>query len=437
MNEKRDVIVVSAFGRGLWLASELARSHQVSVSLVDVSEQMGRWSAEDWEGPFGLLQSEALTQTQAGRLSHEDYSDRNNQGVTVWLKNGPMDFMGPITQTWLEADGPMARLKTHLSNWEQQKAPSARRVLARKWMDEPFEKTWMIHLAHQMASTVYKTNAHAVLQGSPLPLFAPWYTRRATRKGLSKALEWCASTGVQVFNKAKIRDLEFESRQFRSLELQSQEFSGALSGSQLIWMLTSLETHFIQPTRSHVFFPKGPLEPQWAWVRYRLEVNLDTYEATIPGHFIVIKDNRLPWTHDNLLIAMKVVTGGALDVWTRIPYHQRFQRSSLEPFASEIVTVFQGRLPDMSMKITAMPQEHEYAYDQLGPSLFPVYAEEGIKKLHQKFYSNVTYSGPEVWERMDWTGRFQHDEAVLKRIVDYNQVLKKKEKKRDPEIHSP
>lgn len=435
--DTQDVVIVSAFGRGLWLASELARTHQMSVSLIDVSEQMGRWGADDWEGPFGLLQAETLTQTQLGRLSQEDYSDQNNQGVTLWLKNGPMDFMGPITQTWLESDGPMARLKTHLTAWDQNKAASARKNLAKNWLNESFENTWMIHLAHQLASTVYTPNAHGVLRGSPLPLFSPWYTRRATRKGLNKALEWCASTGAQVFNKSRIRDLEFEGRSFRSLEIQSQEFSGATSGRQLIWMLNSLETHFILPTKSQVFFPKGPVEPQWAWVRFRIEAQLDSYEATIPGHFILIKDNRLPWTHDNLLIALKVVTGGAFDVWARIPYHQRFQRSSIEQFAREILEVFEARLPAMPVKLANMPQEYEYDYDQLGPALFPVFSEEGLNRLQQKYYSNVIYSGHEVWDRMDWTGRFQHDESVATRVVDFYQQLKKKEKKRDPEIHSP
>ena len=83
MNNKYDVTIVSAFGRGHWLAAELADNH-FSVLLLDISESLGRWAPEDWEGPFGLLQNKSLTSSQNERLVEEDYHDNIPEGVVLW-----------------------------------------------------------------------------------------------------------------------------------------------------------------------------------------------------------------------------------------------------------------------------------------------------------------------------------------------------------------
>lgn len=435
MSPAKDVVIVSVFGRGQWLASELSRQHNLNVTLVDVSEQLGRWSAEDWEGPFGLLQTEELTQTQLGRLSHEDYSDRNSQGLTLWLKNGPVDFMGPITQVWLDSDGPMHFLKDYLVAWDIHRGKNTTKNLARQIVQKPFKQSWMVHLAHQLAATSFSDNAHAVLSGSPLPMFSPLYTRRSTRKGYSKSLEWAASKGVEVLSRAKLLDLEMDSRYLRSIEVQAEERSGAIRSDQWIWMLSSMETHFVMRDKGQNFFPKGPLEPQWAWLRYRFNIDLSTYEGAVPGHFVMIKDNNLPWTHDNLLVAVSVVTGGAFDIWSRFPYHQRFQRSSLDQYATELESVLKDRFPDFPVSLAGRPQEYEYEYDQLGPSVFPVYDRQSLQRLQKKKYQNVQYGGPEAWDRLDWTGRFQHDVNQIPQVVAQYNALKKKEKDSDSEIH--
>ncbi len=435
MSTQKDLIIVSAFGRGQWLASELSRQYNINVSLVDVSDQLGRWSAEDWEGPFGLLQTEELTQTQLGRLSHEDYSDRNSRGLTLWLKSGPVDFMGPITQVWLDTDGPMQFLKDYLVAWEIHRGKNTLKNLTRQVVQEPFNKSWMVHLAHQLASTSFSDNAHAVLSGSPLPMFSSLYTRRSTRKGYSKSLEWCASKGVDVLSRARVLDLELESSYLRSLEVQADERSGALRGDQWVWMLSSLETHFIMRDKVQNLFPKGPLEPQWTWLRYRFNIDLSAYEGAVPGHFIMIKDNHLPWTHDNLLVAVSVVTGGAFDIWSRFPYHQRFQRSSLNQYATEIEEILKDRFPNFPVSLASQPQEYEYEYDQLGPSVHPVYDRLSLGNLQKKKFHNVLYGGPETWDRLDWTGRFQHDVSQIIKVMNYYNALKKKEKVSDSEIH--
>src|SRR4051794_13320435 len=104
MEANRDVAIVSAFGRGNWLAAELA-DLGLKVSLVDVSEALGRWTPEDWEGPFGLLKAEFLKTSQLERLNEEDYFDSVDEGFVVWLKDGPLDLKGPLTAYQMERRG--------------------------------------------------------------------------------------------------------------------------------------------------------------------------------------------------------------------------------------------------------------------------------------------------------------------------------------------
>lgn len=435
MSAPYDVILVSAFGRGNWLASELSRQASLKVCLIDVSEQFGRWSAEDWEGPFGIFQSENLSQTQLGRLSHDDYSDLNPQGLTLWLKNGPVDFMGPITQFWLETESPLLHLKKYLVQWESSVQSSDQLNLVRSLQNRTFDKSWMIHFAHQWASTQFHDNAHGAEQGSPLSIFSPWMTRRSSRKGLGKSLEWCTDRGVETFSKSQLIDFEFEGREIKGVEIKSDKKSGALSAHNFVWCLSSQETEYLLKRRSLQLFPKGSVTPQWFWVRYRVDVDLGNYDRTIPDHFVMIQDNRLTWTHDNLLVMMKTVNDQSFDVWARIPHHQRFQKSVLQRLSDQIVEKVKDRIPDSSPELTHMPQELNYSYEELGPALFPVYNPQDLKKPPIQSLSNLFGLSPETWERLDWTGRFQNDELVFQQIDQWKKGIEKKESKNDRTLH--
>ena len=170
MADKKKVLVVSSFGRGQWLSSEIAGFDDVEVTLVDASETLGRWTPEDWEGPFGFFQSEGITQTQLGRLSSEDYHDAHPQGFSIWMQDGPIDFKGPLTQFWLDQDGPLTFLKDYFDqSFDSVKSKKALQAYVQRLK---FDKSWLIHLSHQLASTEYVTNAHAAFSGEALPLFS-------------------------------------------------------------------------------------------------------------------------------------------------------------------------------------------------------------------------------------------------------------------------
>ncbi|RYZ83513.1 MAG: hypothetical protein EOP06_19855 [Proteobacteria bacterium] len=90
MDLKTSVLIVSAHGRGHWLAAELHREH-IPVTVIDVSSKLGVWPPEDLEGPFGFLKSEELTPSQSERVFAEDAYISVDEGFTTWLPDGPLE----------------------------------------------------------------------------------------------------------------------------------------------------------------------------------------------------------------------------------------------------------------------------------------------------------------------------------------------------------
>lgn len=425
MNAQVDVAVVSAFGRGNWLASECV-SLGLKVALIDVSESLGRWTPEDWEGPFGFFHAESLKPSQIARLIEEDYHDAVDEGFTVWLKDGPLDLKGPLSFYLLERKGLRGPVEEYLLNFdtlERERLTELREEIG----ELGFRRTWLAHLAHQMASNVYEENAHGIGTGRPLPLFAPYFVRRVSRRGYEKSLEWLQSKNVQVHAKAKLKDLWVEGKSCAGVEIQGS-WSGALKADHFIWALTSEETKRFPDRISEQLFPRGNITSLWSWIRFRLQLRKGLFMETLPVKFVMISDLGLPWTHTNMCIAQRTVNDQDLDLWVRLPTHHRFQRSYLEQTAQELLSLLENRIPDSQPKILDMPQDHLYEYEELGPPRFPVFSAEVLKQLQTREFKNLFYDGPERWENLDWTGQFRSQQLILNQIMEWKTKREKSQR---------
>ena len=424
MAAKADVVIVSGFGRGHWLAYELVEQG-FKVVLIDVTESLGRWAPEDWEGPFGFFQAEKLSTNQLARLSQEDYSDEVDDGFVVWSKEGPIDFKGVLSNYWMTHGEVLDKVRNYLVRFEGAKSKKDFRELQEEVFSLGFKGNWMIQLAHQLASNVFIENAQACLYGEPLPLFAPYLVRRASRRGFQKSLQWCRDKGVEVLAQAKIKDFSMVAGQWNGLEVQS-EWSGVLNGHNLVWSLSSQETQRINPEVAQQIYPSGVLAPDWVWIRYRVGLNLGIYKKTLPIKFVLIMDRELTWTHENLLLIQQTVKEEVYDVWLRIPAHSRFQRSYLEGVGVKVVESLKKKIPESEPQIQDMPQDYLYDISELGVSPFPVYSHSKLKKFKSVKLKNLHFLGPETGSRLDWTGRFEQQVKVLGQLNQWKQSLKPK-----------
>lgn len=431
-----DVVIVSVFGRGHWLAAELSQ-RPIKVGLLDFSENLGRWSPEDWEGPFGVLRDEVLTHSQVARLGEEDYQEPVERGFCVWTSEGPSDSMGLLSAHMLEKDIIWNRAREYWREYAGAQTTDSQHQVQQRWGAEPFQNNWLIHLSHQLASHCYVENSQAIHYGRPLSIFSPMSVRRNSRRGFHQSVESCRSRGVEVFAKSSLEDLISESREISGIEIKG-EWSGALKSRYYIWLLSSEETHKLSPRVGEKLFAKGPLQPQWVWLRYRIRLDVGRYADVVPNHMVLLNSVNLPWVNENMLILQRSLNIAEWDVWVRAAHLHRFHRAHLDELGEKICGHLSHKWRGASVEIIQKPQEHSYEYADLGPSLWPVYQADQVVEKRGASLRNISYGGPENWLNLDWVSRFAADEKCLSEYQSwYQRWLKKQGDKGDRAIHAP
>lgn len=411
MEARRDVALISIFGRLNWLAVELVQMG-LDVTLIDLSEQFGHWAPEDWEGPFGLFQSELLPQSMMARLHEEDYFDTVDEGLTIWTKSGPLDVLGSNSNYLLEKRNISVEQQTYVQRFDSLSSKEIDKI-KKTWRESRFQDTWFLQLAHSLASPSFYQNAEGLESVRPLPIFSSLALRRVSRKGYERALDYLESKKVKVIRKARLKDLSVVGRKLESLEVLSQQWSGVLAADQFIWSFSSAETAQIGKSFVSHLFSDQVIEPSWAWMRYRIEVSGTPLVNVLPKMFVVIEDRDLTWTHANLAIVQKTVNEAEFDFWVRIPTAHRFHRDYLEKIGLEIMSLFQRRVPGSQLRLVSWPQETHYDSSVLGPPRFAVYDREKLKKTRASTLSNLHFDGPERWELLDWTGQILHQKKIF------------------------
>lgn len=423
------VILVSAFGRGHWLAAALAQEG-IKTTLVDVSTKLGVWPSEDVEGPFGFFRNERISESQMERLYHDDPYDEVPNGFTLWLKDGPFEFKGPTTKFKIEKASLNPHVKDFLLGGSGQK--NARAIY--KSLDSfTFDQSWLLHFAHQWAGTTYHSNAQGAVAGEAVPLFSSFLVRQATRNGLEKSLQWLSSKGVEVIRPQQINDVSFGGgKTITGLEL-SGEKQGLFGLEQIVWMLTSEETYFLNERLAKYFFPEGPLEPEWCWVRYRMSLQACFERDHLPAHTVVMNDLYSPWTHENLMILQRTSLSDQFDAWMRIPTVQRFNKEYLTSRSHRMQKDLLSRMSLSDPQVLSFPQEYYYTYAQLGAARFPVFSEKHNSRRARVLFGNLHLDGPEQWSQYSWGSYFDRNELIQTKITQWwkdKLAKEQKEKKR-------
>lgn len=422
------IILISAFGRGHWLAAALAQEG-IKTALIDVSSKLGVWPSEDVEGPFGFFRNEKISESQMERLHSDGPFEELSNGFTLWLKDGPLECKGPLTKFKIEK----ASLSSHIKDFLWSGLSDKNGRLLYKNLDSiEFEKSWLLHLAHQWASTTYKANAQGASVGQGLPFFSSFLVRQATRNGLEKSLEWLMSKGVDVIKPHQIVDISFKGKKtITGLEL-SGEKQGLFRLEQIVWMLTSEETYFLNERLGKYFFPEGAIEPEWCWVRYRVGLQQCFERDRLPFHVLMIDDLYSPWTHENMMVLQRTSLSDQFDVWLRIPTVQRFNKEYLTARSVRMQKHLAGRMTLSNPHVLSFPQEYYYTYAQLGAARFPVFNESQSSRRDKSLFKNLYLDGPEEWPLYSWGSYFERHELIGAKISNWwkEKLLKEQKEKR-------
>lgn len=403
-----DVLVVSAFGRGHWIAAELARE-RMRVLLLDVTTRLGNWPVEDQSGPFGVFRYEGFSPSYLERWTQDDPVEMLENGLTVWPPGGPIELKGPLTRLHLQKMG-------WPEGWTEPLA-HARRVGSAS--PEIFHKTWIASLAYQLAATVYRPSALAMSGGRPLPVFASFGVRFPSRHGLMRNLDWLRSLGVTVSDRSELVDLSFsEKKQISGVELKG-EMSGLVRFNQLVWCLTGGETGDLSAKLVRHLYPGGVVEASWCWIRYRLKVQPTPDVSTIPLHSVWIREIGAPWTHGNLMVVQKTPSPEGLDAWVRLPVLQRFNRDYLEEQGRRILSLVNERLPLASAEIQSYPQEATYPPGELGQPRFPVWDEGTAPSKGRRSFENARFDSPEDHMNYSLDCEYDAQKTLVAGLLDW------------------
>ncbi len=441
MEQMADVVIVSIFGRGNWLASELATLGW-KTTLVDVSSRMGEWQSADTEGPFGVLDASDLLASQKTRLQEELESVTVPSGFSIWTKQGPIEFRSEMTQFLMKQREVSPMVERYL---RQLGMPTRETERDRKELERmPFERNWLACFAHQLSSTVFSENHLSLEQGTPQPLFLPFSIRRLTADGYRRSLAACASAGVTVRANANVADIRLNQRAVDAIEVQDEQ-AGVLRGRGYVWMLSGEESlRFNSPVHS-TLFPNGAMGPDWYWSRFRVELRGRQYEGQLSPWTTLLEDPFLPWTHTNCMIMRTLAddaiasdssrgsvsdsslgsgnytkTSGTqprgLDIWMRLPMWSRFDFGYLQDMQYEMEKILARRLPQSEPVTKEMPVEFRVAREKLGPPRFPVYSAQNHGRTENLIAANLLFDGPEYWASLDAIGQLRHHSQLLEKL---------------------
>ncbi len=437
MDLNAQIGIVSVFGRGHYLAARLAQA-KVPVTLLDVTDQMGRWSAEDVEGPFGYFEVEG---TGNARLHEDEKNFELPGGFVVWLPEGPLEMRGPT------ATHRLSQLEIPDSTLEyMKKNPSLTAADAAAFKKQAFEKNWPAMLAHHLTGSVDTLSTESLREGLKRNLFEKFSIRQVTPGGHAKSLKWCEELGVKVLRKVELKDLVFEERRkVASLEVRI-EHPGLFKAEQLVMCLTSEESAMVsQKIQQALFGAESAIEPQWAWMRYRVKFQgqgpmSSLIRDQIPAHCLVIDDLMLPWSHENFVVLQRVAGQADLfDAWMKIPNNQRFNSQYLGGRGAQMQDMLEKRLPDNQVLMVDLPAEAKATFQQLGPARHPVYSRAVRGLRAKRSLGNIHFDSPEFWRALSWEGQFEHQDLIyqdLKAWWDHKEELRIKRELKEAKARS-
>jgi hypothetical protein len=393
-----DVVVVSIFGRGHWIAVELARIG-LNVTLLDLSENLRRWSPDDNEGPWGLFQPERYGTGLMERLNHDDELISVANGFTFWLKSGPLELKGPTTTIRLE--------KLGFNKIEE---------LDKKPIVSDFKRRWLWNFAFQWMSNEFYENTESEKGRYFAPIGTNFYIRKPTRQGHSKSVDWCERNNVKVIRNLQVQDLAFKSKSdLKSIEvlLEKNPTSEMISADYFVWHLTSEETELLDSKVKQKVFSNGSLEPLWVWQRYRIKIKNAAPEVEQwPEHFIIILDEELTWVHENQLVVKRTTSADTFDLWILMPNVQRFNRDYIMYRSEKIKEALNKKAKQIEFDFIDYPVGMTFTYNHVGPARHMVYDPEQKKKWSPSKLKNVFFESAEVRGTLGFEGEWLEQQKI-------------------------
>lgn len=410
-----DLVVVSAFGRGNWLASEFA-SRGWRVSLLDCTSSLGTFDPRDVEGPFGLLEASDLHPSQRARLVDEGEFTPVAGGFTLWLSEGPLEFRSELTPFLLRAREIPSEVETYLRqpSFDSKEALGERRLLKRL----QYSHAWLANFAHSLTAAAHSENYTALDAVGETHLFAPYGLRQLTPAGIARGFQNCQNVGVSVRTGVRLAEFSFDGKAAASFAYDDASGSRAVEHARsFVYCLSCEETRVLSDALMRTLFPEGGADAPWAWHRLTYSFSDAEFLKSLPLSFVAIDDVDLAWTRANMIVVRRRDGAGAggeaavLDAWVKVPVWMRRERAAYDQVQEEVRLTLERRLPGVRL---------EEVDQDLTPLLWPIFNADEFGEMKRRkaprSSPNLFFDAPGVWDSLDWMGRFRHENGIVSRL---------------------
>jgi hypothetical protein len=436
---KPKVAFVSAFERGFFAASELAK-RGFEVTWLDLGHALGTQSVEEEEGPFGFSlsafsglgasfvsegRSENDTQTleKVRERLFQQPVHKQSQGVVISTSRGPICFRDAFLKDRLRAVGIDGEILTAI----ERGSFSVNRPKGSEGSGESsiLQSGWLYSLAQQMISNVFLAPCEALEKGAPLwPLSSSkqalgesgdFNFREVTRVNKIRSLEWLARQGVRVLSNFDLIDVSREGWVLKSLLLQKigQVTPELLPFDRLVWCLTSEETFYSSPKLfERVYDREKILQAEYSWLRLAFKANEGSCEVqALPSHQVMIRDFEMPVFGLNFLVVQK--QAGFFNVWLRVRTEARFQKTIMDDIEGRILSFFREEWPCSQFSRAEDIYFSKPTYHEVGPPRFPIYSPEALRNWKQPKLKNFIAFNPEAWKGYGYNYLIQEEVQLV------------------------
>lgn len=436
------VVIVSAFGRGLWLAESLL-NRSIPVVWVDLTFKLGALDLKDSTGPFPLFETEALTDEQKAVWSKDAEVDsvrmgfEEDLGLIFLTKKGPLELKSEFFSQRMQGLGLSALNASYFDsgNLAQQKS-KIKTELEQMILSE----NWISQWAHRFVSLQDISPALGLKEGQPLPIAHKLKLRnvKSIQQRLSAFKQEKKQSGLlTVWSDVEVEDIAFKDRKTPSGILIRKETSELVLGSNLVWALGSSETKFISERLSQRIFGGGSKEFNKIWMRWQIDIR----HLDLPNYFVVLDDPELPWEHSNFLIFIKDKSSShdqSFSCWMLLPAAQRFNRGYLEKETDELLNFLKARFTAGEVVVRQQPLEATATSREMGPALFGLFREGDYQRSVTPAWNHFFQLASESQLQQGPNGDFAREAEISQKIASWwekeLEVIAKREarnKKRD------
>jgi len=414
LDTRADVVIVSIFGRGAWLAKRL-RKTGMQVSWIDLTSCLGSCSSEDWVGPFAFFKPSYALEDAADYFSDNSQYEDVSQGLSVWTASAPLELRGAVAQhQWTSRFG-LAGDLDHLKKLNDHSV--LEKGVWKNLVSRPIEDNWVFRFLLTADAISVREFKDMLEPMACLPLAASIQHRHSSKDFVNQVQENLRKEDVNVIVSNKLLDLSLHGRFLDGVEIQADR-SGVVLGKNFVLCLSSWELDFILSKGVRSVYTSF-IEPKWVWTRFRVRFDKGECHRDLPSYIWIVNDEAQDFTRENFMIVESSDRAEDYDVWVRLPCSQRVQRGYHERMAEMIVRNLESRIPASEVSVIEMPMESRKDLSELGPSLFVHYSEADISRDPRTQIRNLYLSQPEVWSQISWLGSLKKDKSILDNLTKW------------------